>query len=181
MGADSVRLFHKSLSDQILVMKKSDLILFLEENLGVLKQRQESGEFIFCEVLDELEEGGGSIAETIERMIAQTHSLAEIKYDLVINYAFGEERIYLDYWGCYAHVFSEGDPNGSISSMEYFGETEGSYLFLMPAHVDLMIRSLKEHLDDLPVMEKEGIERLEHFRDFCLSDPNYMIAYEFDY
>jgi hypothetical protein len=94
--------------------------------------------------------------------------------------ALGGEEIYLDYWGCYAHVFN-GHPEGSISSLEYTpGEKEEIFLLLRPDHVDLMVRSLNEHADDLRVMNKEQIAKVERWRDFCADNPSHMVAYMFD-
>jgi hypothetical protein len=95
--------------------------------------------------------------------------------------AFGEEEIYLDYWGCYAKVF-DGHPGGSISSLDYLpDEEEETFLLLRPDHVDQMIKSLYNHVDDLSIMNKEQIERVEKWRDFCISNPSYMVAYLFDF
>ena len=95
--------------------------------------------------------------------------------------AFGDEEIFLDYWGCYAEVF-DGHPEGSISSLDYLPEEEDeTFLLLRPDHVDQMVRSLYNHLDNLSVMNKGQIEKIERWRDFCIANPNYMVAYLFDY
>jgi hypothetical protein len=180
MGTDSVKLFNKALSDRILGMTKSRLVRYIEENLDVLKEMEKGGGFVHSIVLFELNERGGSVAQAVERLIAEKNTLEQLKDELIYNFAFGVERIYLDYWGCYAEVFGE-DPDGSISSMKYLGYEEESYLFLKPPHVDRMIRSLKEHLDDLRVMGKAEIERLEYFRAFCAGHPGYWVAYIFDF
>jgi len=65
--------------------------------------------------------------------------------------------------------------------MKYFGYVEEMYLFLKPPHVDRMIRSLKQHFDDLRIMGKAEIERLEYFRDFCVGHSGYWVAYIFDF
>ena len=95
--------------------------------------------------------------------------------------ALGDEEIYLDYWGCYAHVFN-GHPEGSISSLDYTpGESEEIFLLLRPDHVGLMVKSLHEHADDLRVMNKEQIAKVERWRDFCAANPSHMVAYMFDF
>ena len=181
MGTDSVKLFNKSLSDRILAMRKSELIPYIEENLDALKQKENAGGFIHRSIPFELGERGSSVAQAFDRMIIDKESLPTLKRDLILDLAFGEEEIYLDYWGCYAEVFRDGDPKDSISSMKYFNDEEELYLFLLPSHVDQMIRSLKQHLDDLRLMGKEGIGRLEYFRDFCLNHSGYWIVYLFDF
>jgi hypothetical protein len=105
----------------------------------------------------------------------------ELRADIAQDFAFGDEEIYLDYWGCYAHVF-DGHPEGAISSLDYLPDQEEEiFLLLRPEHVDQMIESLHDHEDDLRVMDKGDIERLERWRDFCASDTSYMVAYLFDY
>lgn len=95
--------------------------------------------------------------------------------------AFGDEEIHLDYWGCYAKVF-DGHPEGSISSLSYSPEhEEETFLLLRPDHVDQIIKSLYDHIDDLSVMDKEQIEKLERWRDFCAANPSHMVAYLFDF
>ena len=95
--------------------------------------------------------------------------------------AFGDEEIHLDYWGCYAKVF-DGHPEGSISSLDYLpGEEEETFLLLRPDHVDRMIKSLHEHIDHLTIMDKEQIEKIERWRDFCVANPSHMVAYMFDF
>ena len=95
--------------------------------------------------------------------------------------AFGDETIYLDYWGCYVEVFSQ-EPDGSISSLKYFPDDEEElFLLLRPENVTQMIDSLRAHYDDLRVMTESEIEQLEKWRDFCVADPSYMVAYLFDF
>jgi hypothetical protein len=43
-----------------------------------------------------------------------------------------------------------------------------------------MIRSLYEYINDLRMMNKEKIEKLEEWRNFCAANPAYMLAYKFD-
>lgn len=181
MGTDSVQLFNKTLGDQILAMEKSALIQCAEENLGKLKRRKRICGYIHSSIPFQLNQHGGSVAEAVERLISDKTPLSQLKIDLLHDLAFGEEEIYLDYWGCYAEVLNRGNLQGSFSSITYFGDEEGRYHFLLPFQVDLMIRSLKKHPKDLPVMGKAGVERLEYFRDFCFSHPEYWVAYIFDF
>src|SRR5215470_13924221 len=139
MGTDSAKLFNKTLSDRILGMTKSKLIRYVEENLEVLKEVEKSGGFVYSVVLFDLNERGGSVAEAVERLIAEKNTLESLKVELIHDFAFGVEEIYLDYWCCYAEVFTEGNPKGSLSSEKYLGDEDGMYLFLKPPHVDRMI------------------------------------------
>ncbi|MBA2341455.1 MAG: hypothetical protein H0V88_13780 [Pyrinomonadaceae bacterium] len=177
MGTDSIKLFDKALADQILVMERESLTRFLEDNLSALKQK----EFVLNPVMYEIEENGGSIPDTLERLLSSEYTLTGLKSELAQDFAFGDEEIYLDYWGCYAEVF-DGHPEGSISSLDYFPDhEEETFLLLRPDHVDQMIRSLCNHMDDLSIMNKEQIEKVGRWRDFCAANPSYMIAYQFDF
>ena len=44
-----------------------------------------------------------------------------------------------------------------------------------------MIRSLYEHRDDLIIMGKEEIEKIEKWRDYCVANPSHMVAYMHDF
>ena len=108
-------------------------------------------------------------------------TISELKSTLVQNLAFSDDEILLDYWGCYAHVFA-GHPDGSISSLDYLPEQqEEVFLLLRSEHVEQMIRSLREHVDDLTVMDEQQIAKLEQWRDQCRTDHKFFVAYEFDF
>jgi hypothetical protein len=95
--------------------------------------------------------------------------------------AFGDEELFLDYWGCYAEVF-DGRPDGSISSLDYLpDEEEETFLLLRPDHIGQIIRSLRDHLDDLNIMDKEKIDKVESWKEYCRANPDYWIAYLFDF
>ena len=120
---------------------------------------------------------GADSVQLFDKALAD-RMLAEGRDPLV---ALGDEEIYLDYWGCYAEVF-DGHPEGSISSLDYLpDEEEETFLLLRPDHVDRMIKSLREHSDDLSIMDEEQIGKLEKWRDFCAANPNYMVAYFIDF
>ena len=180
MGTDSVKLFNKTQADQIFGLAKLGLIQFVEIHLDELRHREKAVGFVHSQILFQLKEKGGSVAQAINQLMAEKISLRHLKEELVSDFAFGTEEILLDYWGCWAEVFHER-PAGSISSRKYLGDEEERYVFLLPAHVSQMIQSLKKHADDLSVMKKADIERLEYFRDFCQGHPGYWVAYIFDF
>ena len=120
---------------------------------------------------------GTDSVQLFDKVLAD-RMLAEGRDPLV---ALEDEEIYLDYWGCYAEVF-EGHPEGSTSSLDYLpDEEEETFLLLRPDHVDRMIKSLHEHREDLSIMDKGQLAELEKWRDFCAANPNYMVAYMFDF
>jgi hypothetical protein len=180
MGTDFLRLFNKSLADQIIEMNQQELARYVEQNLDTLKEIDKS-HVLLNSILFVVKQDGVSVNEAIKRLLKE-QPLREIKAYVALDLAYGEEWIYLDYWGCYAHVFSEGDPKGSVSCRKYLpDDSDCSFLLLKPEHIDRIIKSLKEHIDDLPVMEKEGVARVEYFRDFCRNHTDYWVSYQFDF
>jgi len=96
--------------------------------------------------------------------------------------ATSEEEIALDYWACFAEVFSEGEPSGSISSRDYLPhQEEERFLLLNAEHLDQMLASLRAHADDVQIMSTADIRRLEKWRDRLRADPKLRAAYFFDY
>ena len=177
MGTDSIKLFNKTLADQILAMGQQQLTRLLEENIGVLKRK----EFTLNAVLYEMEQNGGSVSDAVEALLADEYTLTGLKTEIAQDFAFGDEVILLDYWGCYAEVF-DGHPEGSISSLDYLpDQEEETFLLLRPDHVDRMIQSLYEHVDDLSIMNKDKVQELERWRDYCAAHPDYIVAYMFDF
>jgi hypothetical protein len=183
MGTDWLQLFDKSLSDKILAMNRQRLARFLEENIDVLKEKERGDRISYSSIVFTMNQHKISAARAVGRLIMDV-GLQDLKIDVAFDFCYGEEWVYLDYWGCYAHVFSEGDPKGSIPSDKYLPDKKDhGFLLLTPDHVDRIVRSLKERADDLPVMKRmgTGIERVEYFRDFCRGHPGYWVAYKFDY
>ncbi len=179
MGTDWLQLYDKNLSDKILAMNRQGLTRFLEDHIDVLKEKEKRGHSTLAFVMSEYKI---SVAKAVEKLLAE-QKLFELKRDVAFDFCFGEEWVYLDYWGCYAHVFGK-EPKGSLPSSKYLTDKEDhGFLLLKPDHVDQIIKSLKEHSDDLPVMKRmgAGIERVEYFRDFCRGHPGYWVAYQFDY
>lgn len=108
-------------------------------------------------------------------------TLPQLKSQAVFDSAFGDEEILIDYWGCYAHVFS-GHPAGSISSLEYLpDEEEETFLLLRAEHVEQMIKSLRQHIDDLRVMRENDIDQLDQWKELCAANDSYRVAYLLDF
>lgn len=78
MGTDSVKLFNKALSDQILTLSQLRITDFVEKNLNYLKQKEEKGGFVHSLIVLELKDRGGSIAETVERLIKNQNPLKQL-------------------------------------------------------------------------------------------------------
>jgi hypothetical protein len=104
----------------------------------------------------------------------------EITSCLPLRRAWGEEEIFLDYWGCYEQVFAEC-PDGSISSRDLLQpEGEGTFLLLRSEHVDRIIKSLYSHIDELSVTTKEQLATLEKWKSLSLANHQHMVAYIFN-
>ena len=177
MGTDSLKLFNKTLADQILAMDHANLIRFLEENISTLNQKHSA----FSLVPFEMEQNGGSVADAITRLLNEEQTFTVLKADVAQDFAFGDEEILLDYWGSYVEVFGN-HPDGSISSLDFLSDQEEEiFLLLRVEHLDQMISSLDEHANELRVMDKEKVDRLKEWRDFCAANPNYLAAYFFDF
>lgn len=94
--------------------------------------------------------------------------------------AWGDEEIFLDYWGLYEQVFDER-PGGSISSRELRPGEEGeTFLLLRAEHVERIIRSLLSHVDELSLMNKEQIATLEKWKSLSYATHRHMVAYIFN-
>jgi hypothetical protein len=117
----------------------------------------------------------------------------------------GEEPLYLDSWGCLGIGFEASDADGALPSdailptkvlgdprpllFEILGRPQDApprqaapeFVLLLPAHLDRMIRSLREHRHELSVMTEEDLLRLADFRDRCARNTNLRVAYHPDY
>jgi hypothetical protein len=97
-----------------------------------------------------------------------------------LNRAWGDEEIYLDYWGCYDQVF-DAHPGGSISSRDLQpGEEVETFLLLRAEHVDQIIKSLQSHSEELRIMSKEQLATLEKWKSLSYANHHYMVAYIFN-
>ncbi|MGB8508979.1 MAG: hypothetical protein WCD76_11275 [Pyrinomonadaceae bacterium] len=103
----------------------------------------------------------------------------EISACLPLRRAWGEEEIFLDYWGRYDQVFDER-PDGSISSGDLLQpEEEGTFLLLRSEHVDRIIKSLNSHIDELSMTTREQLGTLEKWKSLSLATHRNMVAYIF--
>lgn len=104
----------------------------------------------------------------------------EISSCLPLRRAWGEEEIFLDYWGCYEQVFGKR-PVGSRSNRDLLlPDGEGTLLLLRSEHVDQIIKSLNSHIDELRIMTKEQLTTLEKWRSLSLANHRHMVAYIFN-
>lgn len=88
-----------------------------------------------------------------------------------------EAKIYLDYYGCFAHLGSEWE--NTISSLEIFPDCEDgeTFILLQPEHVDEIVRSLRENIKILTVMSEKEINEILKFKEICAANDGLMVAY----
>src|SRR5689334_16516495 len=153
MGTDYIKLFNKHLADQLLIMDLDSLTRFIEENISILREK-EDGIGYSC-LLCVVDETDSSVKESLNHLLSTDYSFTDLRRNIALDFAFGEEDVYLDYYGCWVEVFRD-EPEGIIHSTEYLHETEGELWFtlLKPSHVDQIIQSLRKHLDDLTIMNQ---------------------------
>jgi hypothetical protein len=104
----------------------------------------------------------------------------EFMSGLPLRRTWGNEEIFLDYWGCYEQVFDKR-PVGSKSNRDLLlSEEEGTFLLLRSEHVDQIIQSLNSHIDELRITTKEQLATLEKWRSLSLANHRHMVAYIFN-
>lgn len=103
----------------------------------------------------------------------------EFMSGLRLRRAWGDEEIFLDYWGCYEQVFDKR-PIGSKSNRDLLMPEEVTFLLLRSEHVDQIIKSLNSHIDELRIMTKEHLTTLEKWKSLSLANHRHMVAYIFN-
>ena len=176
MGTDRARLFNRAIADRILAMDQAELTRFVDNNLVVFSRKS-----LVINPIGSLATEVGSVTVAVEELLATDYTLSTLRSDVALDFAFGDEELLIDYWGCYAANFA-GHPAGSISSLDYLPDQEEEiFLLLRPEHVGQMIRSLREHIHDLRIMSDERIQQLEEWQVLCEANRDYLVAYEFDF
>jgi hypothetical protein len=172
MGADWVCLFDKGLCDQILGLDSDQMSEFLESHLGELPEFSE----LRCEFADDVPP-----VDRLRKLGELGRATSELKAELVEHLCVSKQSIILDYWACYAEVFS-CDPPSSVPDYKIFPHIkEQRYLLLLPQHVDQMLASLDAHADEVTVMRPEVISLLRAWRSLCAKNLGNMVVYFYDY
>lgn len=172
MGTDWVCLFDKRLCDEIISLAPASIGAFVESHLSALHELSEFKLELSRDV---------PASVRLRRLREQGRTDEELKADLTDHLCVSSDRLPVDYWGCYAEVFSGGDPPGSIPDYRLFPHIkEQGYLLLLPEHVDRMLASLEEHRGELRVMREPQLAQLRQWRMHCAEDPGCMVAYFYD-
>lgn len=136
MAADWVSLFDKRLCDGIISLAPANLSAFVEAHLASLHDLSE----FKCGFAQDIPAN-----VRLRQLREQGRSDGELKADLVEHLCVSSDRLTVDYWGCYAEVFSSNDPAGSIPDYAVFPHIkQQGYLLLRPEHVDRMLASLED-------------------------------------
>ena len=94
---------------------------------------------------------------------------------------FSEAEIYLDYYGCFAHLGDKWE--NTISSLEFFPDCEDgeTFILLQPEHVNEIVNSLRENIKRLTLMSEQEINEILKFNKLCAENDGLMVAYMFDF
>ena len=175
MGTDTLKLFDRQVAESILAMDRNALAQYLDSRAEELRKcpaftlpghllefvRSENPSLYLNELL-----GGGL-------------SLDELKADIVYHIAFGDEEIFLDYWGCFAEVLG-GDPDQPLDGTEYLPALEEpGFCLLSVRHVDQILASLQVHRHELQV--DTDLDLLAAWRERVAGEPAVCVAYVFDF
>jgi len=169
MGADGVSLFDKRLCDEIISLAPANMPAFVEAHLASLHDLSE----FKCGFAQDVPAN-----VRLTQLREQGRRDEELKADLADHLCVSSNRLTVDYWGCYAEVFSSGDPPGSIPDYTLFPHIkQQGYLLLRPEHVERMLASLEEHRQELRVMQEPQLAQLRRWKIQCIEDPAQMVAY----
>jgi hypothetical protein len=172
MGADWVCLFDKRLCDEIVSLIPANIPAFVESHLSVLR---DSSEFK-CGFAQDV-----PVSIRLGQLREQGRTDEELKADLVDHLCVSGDPLTLDCWSCYAEVFANGDPPGSIPDYSLFPHIEQQeYLLLRPEHVEQMLASLEEHRGDVRLMQEAQLSKLRQWKMRCMENTGYMLAYFYD-
>jgi hypothetical protein len=172
VGTDWVRLFNKRLCDEIASLDPAQLEGFVQTHLTDLSKHSS----FLCGLDRDV-----PASKLLCQLRRNGKTDEDLKVSLVLDLCVFGERISLDYWGCYAEVFSS-DPTGSIPDTALFPLLEESYFLLFRAeHLDRMLASLDAHRAEVWVMKDSDILLLRDWRNRCLADSDTMVAYFSDY
>jgi len=172
MGTDWVRLFNKQLCDQIIALAPANTAAFVESHFSLLHDFSE----FKCGFSQDV-----PASVRLARLLEQGRSDEQLKADLVEHLCVSGDRLAIDYWGCYAEVFSSGDPPGSIPDYKLFPHIEEqTYLLLRPDHVEQMLASLERHRHEIRIMLEPQLAQLREWKTQCSKDSGLMVAYFYD-
>jgi hypothetical protein len=181
MGTDGLSLFNRAMADLIHSLPTNELIDLFADKLPQLREHPTPFPPMVIRTIDAYE---GTPRQWLEQHIRNDVERQEFVTRFALEFVLGREEIHLDYWGCWAEVFEEEEPDGIVDTRQYLG-TEPDYeedAILLPiAGVESILNSLRAHQEELSVMNTHDIERIESWRVLCLTDPSYMIAYRHDF
>jgi hypothetical protein len=171
MPTDQVALFNKRRCDQILQLDFSEIPQFLQPFLSTLDRSSRLGQDFDQSI---------PATQRVARLRQTGFNEEDIRGMLIRSLCLSPERISLDYWACYPLVFGE-DPPGSIPDFELLPHRHShEFLLLRAEHVGTMLDTLSIVRRKLTVMSDTAVAVLQFWKDRCMQDPNWMVAYLFD-
>jgi hypothetical protein len=133
---------------------------------------------------------GCTTAQRIRTLIEGGSTLPDIKEELLQCLCVGGALLYLDYWGCFAEVFSAQTPPAAITWEEFTAplrdngvqkdEFSGCYL-LTSENVASIVRSLDAHRHELKIMKESHTDHLRSWQAFCLKRRDFCVLYQIDF
>jgi len=192
MGTDYLQLLDRRTAEVILDATESDLAALVDlrsktSESPVWKSYwdDKQGEFVDFNFATKA-------ADRLRIILATRSSLKEVKEQLLDAFCIGESWLYLDYWGCWAEVFSGEVPAGAISWEDFTkplfsNDTEtkqdrgypGCYL-LAPQNVESIRSSLETHRGEWRIMNDSDLDHLRGWQSFCKDNAGYCVSYQID-
>jgi hypothetical protein len=177
MGIDYLKRFDWGLAARIQRMSASELAGLLAERLAAW---QASGRRAFSDALDLAVSTARPMAELVDELVAEGCTLTELRNDAIHDLCLQGEDVPLDARGSWAEVLL-AEPAAALSSLDVLpGTEEERFLLLRPQHLDAVLRTVQEGVEELPARSPSKLEAIARLRDACAARPGLLVAYCFD-
>lgn len=187
MGTDFLSLFDRHAAEIIMGANETELATLVDLKTTL------DGPLVWREYLNDSKDGllpfdkFMTSAERLVRMLRDCR-LDEIKRDLILHLCSSCAFLHVDYWGCWAEVFTNG-ASETIVTWESFAapidpktemDVSSSCYLLTNDNVQAILDSLEAHRSDVTIMSDAEIDRLRSWRAFCLKHPEFCVLYHID-
>jgi len=180
MGADGLRLFNKSLCDELLSADWNELPEIVTREARALFDASDE-DLLLQSLITRSDVSESTVGDRLTAALEGGSAEPDIREWLVWDFALGRTQVAVDYWGCYAEVFGR-HPQGAISYLSLFPhQQEELFLLLTPEHVDLIVQSLAAHNSELRIMKADDVRRVQSYADYCRNQKGFMTAYMYDF
>ena len=194
MGTDFLQLLDRRTAEIVIAGTESDLaaLVDLKTTSGgppVWRSYWSAPEEQFIDF-----DSATTAAERLEKILKCGSTVAEIKQSLIRDLCVSRAWLHLDYWGCWAEVFSLQDPPGALTWENFTAsldaaagrqtdestESSGCYL-LTRDNVDSILSSLETHALELEIMHELQVERLRGWQALCCKHQEFCMLYQKDF